>query len=218
MKVVVLTLRAPLSSWSEGGVTYRPTDMVPTWSALVGLIGAAFGWARDDNRLVELAREYAPAVKVEKNGERIVDYHTVQTPHAPSLGNIAPLTRLDELERGRKVDGMVHTNITRREYVCDAAYAVAIFPTGPTPTPAAGEIVEALRNPVFPLYLGRKSCTPTHIEATVIEAAKVEDALDATHWDARLTTKLSATAARERRDQLLSVSPRSFGLRRECVR
>ena len=218
MRGVLIDLSASLASWSEGGAAYRPSDAVPTWSATVGLIGAAFGWGREDERLVRFASDFACAVLVEKSGHRMVDYHTVQTPHVPALKGHAIVTRLDELTHGVKPgEDRPHTTPTRREYMSDVRYRLLVAPLVTPPWVSADDIAAAVSAPVFPLYLGRRSCLPSEVIAEVVEAECVEDVLHATHWDPRLPTRRTPMAVRERRDLLTSLAPRRFDLRSEAM-
>ena len=203
-------MRPPLASWSETGASLRPTDMVPSWSAIVGLVGAAFGWGRSDMRLVSLADDYAMAVRVDQPGERIEDYHTVQSPEKVQAERLRARSRADELAVEQ-----IHTTITRREYVSGAAYTFLLLACRDTPVVSTGDIVEALLRPVFPLYAGRRSCLLGPIKAEAVVGTL--DALlpDATHWDSRLPSTRSATLIRERRDQRIGAF--TYSIRFECV-
>ena len=41
MKAIAFELNTPMSSWATGGASIIPTMSEPTWSAVVGMIGAA---------------------------------------------------------------------------------------------------------------------------------------------------------------------------------
>jgi len=207
---VLFPLRSPLVAWSEGGAALRPTDFVPTWSAIAGMVGAAFGWDRRDARIAGLAGDYAMAVRVDRAGVRIEDYHTVQSPERSQADAMRARTRADELS----VED-VHTTITRREYVSDAAYTILLLAIAGSPGVNAEEIRAALMRPAFPLYAGRRSCTLGRIAAELVHGDL--DALmpDATHWDSRLPSKRTPSLVRERRDQ--RVGAMTYGVRHECV-
>jgi CRISPR system Cascade subunit CasD len=206
MNAVHFSIRAPLASWSESGAAYRPTDTVPSWSALVGLCGAALGWERGDPRLAEFAQDYAPAIRSD-TGERLVDYHTVQTPHRPTLQR-PPRSRAEELAAET-----VNTTVTRREYVQDVRYEILMVPVAEAPVVAAEALARALRHPRFTLYAGRRSCPLGRVPATVVESS-----LDGmTHVDTRLADLpwVVPSLIRERRD--MPVGWRKFAVRREAV-
>lgn len=210
MDGVLFTIAAPLASWSTGGAAIRPTDSVPTWSAITGLLGAALGWSRIDERLVRIAEQYAMAVQVMNVGITVEDYHTVQAPDADAARRARANTRSDEL-----LVSEPNTTITRREYVPDARYKVLVLALTSTPIVAAPELAWSLAHPVYPLYAGRRSCLIGRIAADVV-AGDMDTLLpSATHWDSRLKTARTPSIVRERRD--MRVGARVFAARHECV-
>lgn len=210
IRAVRFDLNPALASWSESGVVIKPTDRIPSWSALVGLVGAAFGWARDDARLPRFAAEYAAAIEVLRPGTVIEDYHTVQSPEAEHARRARARTRLDELSVEKQ-----HTTITRREYVADAHYRITLMPLTEVPEVDATAICTALANPVFPLSAGRRSCAIGPLRGTVISGEADDLVVTATHWDQRIATTRTPSLVRERRD--LPVGNRQFIARFECV-
>lgn len=208
MACITFDLAVPLVSWAEAGSAMRPTDSVPTWSAVVGMMGAALGLARGDPRLFELARDYALAVEVRDAGQRFEDYHTVQTPKKAAAAAKAR-TRAEELALERQ------TSITRREYVAGAVYRVFIVALVNRPCWSPVAIAIALHAPVFPLAAGRRSCLVGSVAATVVNGDLEELLRDATHWDARLKIARAHSMIRERRD--MPVAPRVFDVRLECM-
>lgn len=207
---ILFRLRTPLASWSETGAALRPTDYVPTWSAIVGMMGAALGWGREDARLVSLATDYAMAVRMDQAGVRLEDYHTVQSPEKTQAEAMRARTRADELSVPQ-----VHTTITRREYVSGSDCTVLVLSCAESPVVQPDQLAASLLRPVFPLYAGRRSCTLGRISAEAV-AGDLDSLLpDATHWDNRLPTKKKASLLRERRDQ--RVGARQYTIRHECV-
>ena len=88
---------------------HRRVSHFPTRSAIIGLLGAAKGISRSQHKaLFELSEQLYIAVQVNKSGEKIVDYHTVQNFRSP-VGKIQPGTKP-----------------TYREYWCDSEYTFAI--------------------------------------------------------------------------------------------
>lgn len=219
MDAVRFTIEAPLASWAETGAQYRPTDLTPSWAAITGLVGAACGWARGDARLVQLAHDYGLIVHVKRTGQRLIDYHTIQSPHRPALKRKSPRTRAEELKAVDKT-GSPHTTLSYREYVQDVRYVVAIAPLSGAQIVPASRIRDALSEPTYPLYAGRRSCLLGRLESELVDGERVEDWLpEATHWDARFQCDLDYSLVRERRDLLMrTVEPRRFSTRRECVR
>ena len=214
MDGVLFDLRMPLSSWSEAGSQYRPTDAVPTWSALVGIVGASMGWGRGAKELVNFAREFAPAIQVKRTGNSLMDFQTIQSPSKNAFKRQAPRTRIQELNIDKD---KVNTSITRREYIQDADYRIVLLRlAGFIDT---GVVCNALQNPVYPLYAGRRSCPLGFLNASLVSGTLLACLPGVTHWDHRLDCDLEPSVVRERRDMLLrSVEPRRFGLRLEAVR
>ncbi len=219
MSAVIFTLSTPLASWAESGVSYRPSDFVPTWSALVGLVGAAFGWPRGDERLVRFATEFAPAFEVVRTGDRLVDFQTIQSPGRAVFKNKAPRTRHQEVDVAKE-QGKLHTTITKREYVQDSVYKIALASLVEKPFIGMKDIIDALASPVFPLYAGRRSCPLGHVAAELSDGDAVNEWLpNVTHWDTRLVCEIEPSLTRERRDLLVkSAEPRRFSIRTEAIR
>jgi len=171
---LVFHLYGPMAAWGEIAVgEVRPSERRPTRSALLGLLAAALGLRRSEEEAQgELARGLRFAVRVDRAGVPISDYHTAQV-QAPRRG-FAPATRAEQLA-ARRDD--LETILSRREYRCDAAYTVAAWraeESGPT----LDALAAALQRPVFPLYLGRKSCPLAWpLGAQVLEAANLPDLL-----------------------------------------
>lgn len=138
-----------------------------TWpgrSALIGLCGAALGVRRNgDFAALERLRF---SVAVFEPGDVLRDYHTVQT--VPSAAARQPQSRPEALQlAGRRTN----TTITLRDYRMGPVFGVAVE--------GAQEVLEplcaALKQPVFTLYLGRKSCplsAPTNPHIVAAEDAK----------------------------------------------
>jgi CRISPR system Cascade subunit CasD len=106
-------------------------------------MGISRGNPSEYRRLVDLSDNLRVAVRADRPGRRMVDFHTVQA------------------EKMMRADGSIDskdpTIISRRSYLQDASFAV--FLSGPDNVLSA--CAEALQHPVWPPYLGRKSCVPS---------------------------------------------------------
>lgn len=203
-------LKEPMVSWSETGAHVRPTETTPTWSAIVGLISAALGLSRNDERIAQISTDFAMAVEVIRAGSRLDDYQTIQSPDAKQSQRLRANTRLDELSVST-----INTTITRREYVMDAHYRILVLACSEDPIFKPTEIVAALRNPKYSLYVGRRSC-PIGSLHTELVSGNIDSILpEATHWDRRLVSSRSPSLIRERRD--LRLAGMRYGTRMECV-
>jgi CRISPR system Cascade subunit CasD len=181
MTSLVLRFAASLQSWGSSGFATRTTEAVPTRSGVLGLLASSLGIERgqDFGDLHNLDIW----VRVEKAGRQEEDFHTINPPDAQVAD---ARTRLQFLATGRKnrVDYLVTTTagarwsmpgdkdpdtgiigpsrvtpmVTRRRYLADAEFLVAIAHTDENVTRA---VAAAARNPVFMTYLGRKACSPS---------------------------------------------------------
>jgi CRISPR system Cascade subunit CasD len=170
--LLVLRIEGPMQSWGlRARWDVRDTGTEPSKSGIMGLIGCALGYHRDDTRLeTELDTRLRIGVREDRHGRTAVDYHTIE----PS----PVFTTADgKKKNARGGDGNAYANIiqSRRYYIEDAAFLVVI--SGPV------ELLErcrdALMAPVWPIYLGRKSCIPTRpvFDTLTSEYASIEDAL-----------------------------------------
>lgn len=186
---LVFQLYGPLASWGDIAVgEYRPSFAHPSKSAIIGLLAAALGIRRDEEeRQNSLAASCSFAVRVDAMGVLLRDYHTTQVPSAKK--DITHYTRQSELAKKDELN----TILSSRDYRCDAAYTVAITVASDAPY-SLDELASALANPVFTLYLGRKSCplaTPLHPQ--IVSAATLRDALNSVPPIAELTDIISKT-------------------------
>lgn len=144
---LLLALMGPLQSWGERGRwEYRDSALIPTKSAVVGLLGCALGLA-DDEALRQLGGALELGVRCDRTGTLIEDYHTVVTGVLAGTGKIKINASTKEPE----------TVVSHRQYLSDAAFLVALR----GPEELLGRCAAALRAPYWPPYLGRKSCPPT---------------------------------------------------------
>lgn len=155
---LIFRLYGPMAAAGEIAVgEHRPTADHPSRSGVIGLIGAALGVRRDDEAAqAALARGYRVAVRVDAPGALMRDYHTAQVPPA-SAGRRRHrfATRREELGGPRE---SLNTVLSTRDYRCDAVYTVGVACADDHPPYPLAAIAQALRAPVFTLYLGRKSC------------------------------------------------------------
>jgi CRISPR system Cascade subunit CasD len=148
---LLLRLYGPLASWGEIAVgESRHSAVHPSRSALLGLLGAALGIERDDDAGQRaLIQGYRFGIKLECAGSPLRDYHTIQVGVPPRKFQFR--SRRQELAADK-----VETILSAREYRCDSLALVAVeaLPGAPVDLDA---LAQALRQPHFPLYLGRKS-------------------------------------------------------------
>lgn len=140
MATLLLRLAAPLQAWgSDSKFEMRKTNREPTKSGVVGLLAAALGIGRDEPEKLAPLTALRFGVRVEREGTLLVDFHTAK--------KIDPKTK--------KVDT---SYITYRHYLSDAVFLAGLESED---TALLQQLQDALHSPVFPLYLGRRSCPPT---------------------------------------------------------
>ena len=147
MKTVLLRLEGPLQAWgTRSRFGRRDTETEPSKSGVLGLVGAAMGMARTDTRTLADLAEAKLAVRVDREGTLLMDYHTVGS------------------GKFRDIDYFVcdvekrHAVITERDYLQGASFLAALTFQDDALAVRAHEAVGA---PRWPLVLGRRSCSPS---------------------------------------------------------
>ena len=77
MATLLLRLAAPLQSWGmDSKFETRKTNREPTKSGIIGLLSAALGLRRDETEEIEKLNQLRFAVRVDREGSLLIDYHT----------------------------------------------------------------------------------------------------------------------------------------------
>lgn len=138
MHTLLMPLVGPMQSWGHRSrFDDRDTGLEPTRSGVIGLICAALGIPRDGD-LSKFDR-IRMGVRVDSPGRVMVDYHTA----------------MDVIKADGKGTGTVTSH---RHYLSDARFLVGLESTNLN---LLHEIDFALREPVWPIFLGRKSFAPS---------------------------------------------------------
>ena len=156
MKHLALYLRAPLQSWGASSkFGDRGTLDAPTRSGLLGLLAAACGVDKNDEARdrdwLSRAAALSLTVLAFRRGDRLTDYHTVGggfDEKDPWQRRMIPVTS------GGKPRG---TDITHRDYLADSVFGAILAGDDALVV----EMAAALADPVWGVWLGRKSCIPT---------------------------------------------------------
>jgi CRISPR system Cascade subunit CasD len=172
-----MRLAAPIASLSGPRIdTIGDSLPIPTRSMITGIIGAAFGISYDQPQMLQQLQDAMRlAVVVHRPGTVIRDYQTVRMalPHmtGPMWWNNG--LRLGVMERA---GGDPDRTITgERPLTCDYDATVIVELLHGAPFSAA-QILSALRNPIFPLCIGQRSCIPSMpIAGKPLEAAELVD-------------------------------------------
>jgi CRISPR system Cascade subunit CasD len=161
-----------------------------------------------------LSEKTQMAVRCDAPGRLLTDYHTV------GGGYNEPML-LTAQGKPKKSSGRPHTELTWRDYLCDASFLVVLQSEDET---LIEQMAEALQTPVWPVFLGRKSCPPTRpVFDGVGQFKTMQEALERGTWS--LTVKPPKTGkvrcvletndldGVRHRDQILSRQYRQFGPR-----
>ncbi|MGD9818927.1 MAG: type I-E CRISPR-associated protein Cas5/CasD [Desulfomonilaceae bacterium] len=225
---MVFRLYGPMCSWGDVAVGgFRPSVSSPSRSAIIGMLAAALGIKRDhEDELLSLDRSISLAVEVESYGTLMVDYHTAQSPRSLS-GNFF-FSRKREIEAVRE-DTKAQATLSQREYFVDSVYRVFAWLNSNSDVQMLRVLLKALKQPRFPLYLGRKSCPPSlPLAPQILQAETLKKAIEKarfpdeialnrlskdTHgiyWEEYPESGLDSTQVIIRRDSPLSRHPWQF--------
>jgi CRISPR system Cascade subunit CasD len=149
-----LRLEGPLQAWGDQQSKFviRRTAEAPTKSGVIGMLCAALGVSRaqaDKEWLPQLAG-LSMGVRIDRPGFRWWDYHTVGA-------KIGILTADGKGIKKTASTNEIETLVTRREYLCDASFLVALQGD----SALIAELEGAIKAPKWTLYLGRKCCPPS---------------------------------------------------------
>lgn len=147
---LALRLEGPLQSWGvDSQYNRRNTGLMPTKSAIAGMCCAALGLSRGSDKEKEFLEAFKEvrmmSISIPRMGAkkelsvcRLQDYHTVQNT--------------------KTADGKTKKcHITHRQYLNDAAFGVLLEGK----VSLLSMVAEALVDPVWGIWLGRKNCIPS---------------------------------------------------------
>jgi len=200
MSTLLLRLASPLQSWGcDDKFIRRGTTHEPTKSGVIGLLAAALGRSRESDLSDLTMLKFG--VRSDQPGQLLRDYHTAC------------------------FDKKKPPYVTERYYLSDAVFLVGLEGDDGL----LQRLDEALNEPAFPLFLGRRSCPPSGRISLGVRKSPLKQALHEESWQAslwyqkrssdnpRLTLTLDAekTSAYTRRDTPLSFdqSHRKYVLR-----
>ncbi|MEU7213922.1 type I-E CRISPR-associated protein Cas5/CasD [Streptomyces sp. NPDC044989] len=145
---LLLRLAGPLQSWgTHSKYMRRDTARFPTRSGIVGMLAAALGRARQAP--LDDLTDLSMTVRVDRPGVVLSDFHTVG-------GGRPPDETVITVDGKHRPEGK-GTLISKRQYLADAAFTLALTSDDQA---LLHTCAAALRNPHWPLSLGRRSCPP----------------------------------------------------------
>lgn len=195
-RTLLVTLAGPQQSWgSRSRFATRSTELAPTRSGVLGLVAAALGLDRTE----PLGRfdGIRFGVRVDQPGRVERDFQTART-----------------------LDGRTSMPLSHRHYLADAVFLAGLASDD---NGLLSEFQAALRQPRFPLYLGRRAFPPAGPLRTEIVDLPLREALATASWrasaharprgGARLELLVDAEPG-ERADFSIQDVPHSFDPRR----
>ncbi|HLI52227.1 MAG TPA: type I-E CRISPR-associated protein Cas5/CasD, partial [Thermomicrobiaceae bacterium] len=208
MNTLFIRLEGPLQSWgARAHWELRDTALEPTKSGVVGLLACASGLGRQaDEEIRQLSQGLRFGVRVDRPGEILEDYQTVVGGAMSAEGRV----------KRNAASGDPETVVSHRFYLADASFLAAVI--------GSDDLIErlatALQAPVWPIYLGRKSC-PCAVPpfAGTGQFASLVDALSdhprskrATRHPERLraVVEVPAGSGNPRREEIDSLSRRTY--------
>lgn len=143
MATLLMRLKGPMQSWgTRSRFDTRDTENEPSKSGVLGLICAAMGVDRDNWEDLEPLTKLRFGVRIDQPGVIKRDYHTA----------------MNIIKAGQS--GKENTAVTNRYYIADASFLVGLESTSEGDS-LLKKIHLHLKNPCWPLYLGRKSFVPS---------------------------------------------------------
>lgn len=169
-RFLALRLEGPLQSWGfDSQYNRRNTALMPTKSAIAGMCCAALGYARGSEEEAGFLKQFGKirmtAIAIPRQGRkkelsvrRLHDYHTVGGGYDPNNPKErGSITVSAEDGKPRAKNGQALAVLTHRQYLMDAAFGILLAGDADL----LGQIVTALVDPKWGLWLGRKTCIPS---------------------------------------------------------
>lgn len=155
MATLLLRLAGPLQSWGyESKFDVRRTMGFPTKSGVIGMLAAALGYSREEP--LDDLNKLKFGVRVDCEGNLVRDFHTA-------------------------INKKINKNpfVTNRYYLSDAIFLVGLESDDVN---FLITLENALKNPVFPLFLGRRSCPPAMPLIVGMRDTSLVTALECEKW------------------------------------
>lgn len=157
MSTLLLRLAAPMQSWGlSSKFNRRMSNSEPTRSGVIGLVAAAMGRGREESLAEFSSLKFG--VRIDQPGRIEKDFQMVHR------------------DEGKKSSSW----LTDRYYLADAVFLAALEGDNDF----LNDIEWAFKNPVYPLFLGRRSCPPVGRLCLGIRETGMRDSLRQEAWQA----------------------------------
>lgn len=186
-----LWLEGPMQSWGERARwSRRDSAAEPTKSGVVGLLACTLGLDQDDDIRV-LSQRLHVGMRCDQPGTLLKDYQTIQGPWG--------------------------TQLSDRYYLCDSTFLIAVQSEDKV---LIEQLANAMQSPVWPIFLGRKSCPPCRppfggignfpTMQAALESVAVTTLHEGDTVQVRAVMECSPDEGTRRRDEIDSRSCRTF--------
>lgn len=156
MSVLMLKLAGPMQAWGDRSrFVTRGTRQEPTKSGILGMLAAAQGRRRTEP--IEDLVQLKFGVRIDQPGQLLRDFQVAISQ-----------------------DGRKSMPLSYRYYLADSVFVAAIEGE----SELISGLSEALNDPVYPLYLGRRSCVPSGKINLGIREGGLDRALRTEKWQA----------------------------------
>ena len=157
MSTLLLRLAGPMQSWGSSSLfDRRDTDDYPTKSGVIGILAGALGRKRGES--LDDLRKLRFGVRIDAPGTRIDDFHITEM---------------------KNENETFKSNLSHRLYLSDAVFLAGLESDDDD---FLQFIKQALLNPVYAPFLGRRSCPPSGPMVVGIEEEGLEEALQGSDW------------------------------------
>lgn len=176
MNYLKLTLSGVLQYYADNNLTSLKTtyntSIIPTKSAIIGLIASALGLPRKSEKINYLYNNINTKYKVIKSGYIFEDFQTIK----PLKSQNCYMNKFYNRNLFTTASGNYgYINIIKNiQYIQDAEFEIYIS----TNDELLETIFNAIKNPEYSLYFGKRSCIPNKPIVTDFNLIKEEDLTD----------------------------------------
>jgi CRISPR system Cascade subunit CasD len=211
---LILKCQGAMQSW--GGHTYedyRPSLIFPTRSAVVGILGACLGIVREQPEQLKLLSD-SFELTVLAHHLRHVELRHFKGERKPRTITMHKMTDYHTVLDARRADGGKREDaiVSRREFLCDAEFTMALS-FKDLAEYNLERVLQAVKNPKYTPYLGRRSCPLQRpLFESIINAETAQKALEQIARDGTLYSETPLPNGHEMqvRDLPLFGKTRSF--------
>ncbi len=150
---LAIRLEGPLQSWGfDSQFDYRKTGLMPTKSGIAGMCCAALGYSRGSKEEEVFLQQFRRVIMIAISIPRT---------HPALEGQVLEVRRMRDYHTvafTRKAGGGIKkSHLTYRYYLQDAAFGLILSEK----KVLLEKIAKGLQDPVWGIWLGRKSCIPS---------------------------------------------------------